>query len=468
MIDINSIEEQERQIWGSVRVYRKIWDKLGLTQLVKRLLKGRRIKFDLFSAVFLMLLDRLGDPKSKLKSYQEQEGYYGIVENELQHLYRALDILAEGKEEIEQYLFQRNRNLFNMQVNVVLYDVTSLYFESIKADQLKDFGFSKDGKSQEVQVLLGLLLDMQGRPIGFDIFPGNRFEGHTLKTALAKLEERFGLNRVIMVADQGMLSRQNIAIIQKAGFEYVMGGRIKSRQRFLQEQVLDPQGYQEVLDEEGEEIFRYKELACQEDKRIIATWSPKRQRRQQKERERLVQKAEKLVAEGKSQVISRRGAKRYLKVNASKVKGIDQERIESDQRWDGYYSIETNCPNLSERAIIGIYHDLWRVEQAFRILKSHLEARPVFHWTPQRIKGHLVLCFIAFVMERTLELELKEHKIEYSADKIRQALNQLQVSKVVIDQQTYCLRSLVKGLGNQILRALGIKIPPTICLPQDF
>lgn len=467
-LDITTTQEKQRKIWGAPLVLRKLWDKFRLEELFAHILSGHKIKFDFFSAVFLMVLDRICQPQSKLKSYQEQHKYYGIQEPSLQHLYRALDVLAEHQEDLEKYLFEANKNLFNTKVDLVFYDVTSLYFESVTSDSLRDFGFSKDQKINEVQIILGLLVDLEGRPIGFDIFPGNTFEGKTVQRILAKLKEKFQINRLVFVGDQGLLSKANLQTITSLGYEYIVGARIKNKSRSIKEQILDEEGYLEVKTKDEEEIFKYKEILI-DGKKLICSYSSKRARKDKKDRERLVQKAEEILRKG-SPIISRRGARKYLKTGtlSSQQTELDKERIAQAERWDGYYGVESNCPHLSGPMVLDIYHQLWKIEEAFRVLKSHLEARPIFHWTPSRIKGHLVLCFVAFLLERTLELELKQKGVEYSPRQIREALNSLQFSEIEIEGQSFYLRSAVRGLANDVLRVLRIKIPPNIAPPEAF
>jgi transposase len=340
----------------------------------------------------------------------------------------------------------------------VFYDVTTLYFESVRKDELKEFGFSKDLKVNEVQIILGLLIDMEGRPIGFDIFAGNTFEGHTVKAIFDKLNKRFKINRLIFVGDSGILSRENIEIINELGYEYIVGSRIKNKAKKIRDEILSCDGYIEV--KSGDEIFRYKEIAIAEGK-LICAYSSEREKKDREDRKRLIEKAQKLVGGGRS-IITRRGALRYIKIGSVGINKIDEEKIREDERWDGYYGVETNCKFMVPEDILKIYHQLWKIEEAFRILKSHFEARPIYHWTPRRIKGHLVLCFIAFLLERTLEIELKRSGIEYSVEKIRGAIKSLEFSEVEIEGERFRIRSKVEGLSNDILRVLKIRIPPNI------
>jgi transposase len=229
-------------------------------------------------------------------------------------------------------------------------------------------------------------------------------KGIRVKAILDKLNKRFKINRLIFVGDCGILSRENIEIINKLGYEYIVGSRIKNKTKKIQDEILSRDGYIEV--KSGDEIFRYKEIAIGEGK-LISAYSSEREKRDREERKRLIEKAEKLV-EKVGSIITRRGALRYIKIESVGINKIDEGKIREDERWDGYYGVETNCKFMIPEDILKIYHQLWKIEEAFRILKSHFEARPIYHWTPRRIKGHLVLCFIAFFIREDIGDGVKE------------------------------------------------------------
>lgn len=467
LVDDLSITERSRKKWGCVRVFRKLWNDFAFDTILNNIRKKTKIQFDFFSAVFLMIIDRLQDPKSKRASCIDQDTYYGIRENKLHHLYRALDVLADHKESLEAHMFGRQRDLFHMMVDVCLYDVTTLYFESVRTNPLSEFGYSKDCKFNEVQVVLGLLVDIEGRPIGFDLFPGNTYEGNTLTTALEKLKDRYKIQRIIIVGDQGMCSKEGIAEIAGKGFSYIVGSRIKTKSKKLKEAILDKESYQDIPADKEEDILKYKIIDGEKDK-IICTWSSRRAKKNRKDRERLVAKAQKLVKGKNALQISGRGAMKYIEIETEKEPTLREDKILSDEAWDGFYGIQTNCSYSDPRTILGYYHDLWRVEESFRIFKSHLETRPVFHWTEKRIRGHMVLCFIAFALERSLESILRAKHVTYSPLEIRKALDTLEVSEIDIEGKKYNLRSTVGGLANKILRALKLNIPPSITTPDNF
>lgn len=472
---LGDVQEEKRCNWGAAKVYGALWDLFEFDGILQNACWSKRRRFDLAASVFSIVVSRLMRPSSKLKIYERQHEYLGLKEVSLQHLYRALDCLADGKELIEEELFARQKNLFNMRIDIVLYDVTTLYFESTKSDDLKDFGYSKDAKFGEVQVVLGLLVDTEGRPIGFDLFPGNTFEGHTLIEALKKLRGRFQVRQVIIVADRGINSKLNLHAIKQAGFDYIVGTRLKNLKQSIKQEVLDRSAYAPLTkSDDGEVIVSYRTLDhrnkvtyCEEngarksvvlEELLLCTWSKKRAERDQHVREQLIERAHELLTTP-SKVRVRRGPRRFINTSDAKAPTLNQAQIEEDEKWDGLYVLQSSRKELAPAQILDAYHALWKIEESFRIFKHTLKTRPIFHWTPKRIKGHLVACFIAFLFERTLELSLQKKKIPASPDTIREAINSLQVSKLNVDDNYLYLTSKVTGLANQILRTLRLSLP---------
>ncbi|MCX6089880.1 MAG: IS1634 family transposase [Candidatus Atribacteria bacterium] len=402
--DLSTLSEGELTSYGYI-VYQKLWKQFTLPSICSRLSRSRNIQFDLNASLFLMVCQHLLSPRSKLSTYPHQHQLTDYPLVTLNSLYRTLDILAEEKELIEEELFTTRKNLFNLSVDVVFYDVTTFSFESGKEDGLRAFGYSKDGKAGEVQVVLGLFIDQEGCPIGYDLFPGNTFDGKTMEGALALLEKRFGIRRVIIVADRGLNSKLNLEAIIQKGYRYIVASRLKTLPSDLTEKILSPEGYTEIPSSEGnqtqEEGFRYqvfdyarvvkagkKPVTLSE--RLIVTYSPRRARKDAADRERLVQKAQRLLDNPSALTASsKRGGKKYLASLKEEPREwtLNQELIDHDTRFDGYYGIETSEKNLSPQEVIKAYHTLWIIEESFRIMKSTREVRPIFHWTPRRIRG---------------------------------------------------------------------------------
>ncbi|HHW45229.1 MAG TPA: IS1634 family transposase, partial [Desulfotomaculum sp.] len=363
-----NFSEAQIKNWGYV-VYQKIWNQFDLPNLLRKISAQRKVQFDLNNAAFLMAVQHLLEPRSKLGTYTHQHRYASLPNVSLNHLYRSLDLLWEHKELLEVEIFKKNHHLFNMQVDVVFYDVTTFSFASVEADSLRNFGFSKDGKFNEVQVVLGLLIDCEGRPIGYELFPGNTFDGKTLEKALVKLEERFGLRRVIIVADRGINSKLNLKRIVDRGYSYIFAARIKNMKKEITDEILSENGYQEIND--GEEVIRYKvieylnEFTAEGQKyqlpeKLIVTYSSRRAEKDRADRERLIAKAQNLLeSKAKIQASNKRGGKKYLKeIDCTGTWILDEEAIAREEQFDGYYGIQTSEKEMSARDILAAYHNL--------------------------------------------------------------------------------------------------------------
>ena len=466
--------------WGHV-IYRKLWDSLGLAEEIQLIQNKTKAQFSLDDAVFLMALHHLLSPGSKLNCFEHQERYTGLSEVELQNLYRALDILCLHKENLEDNLFARNYSLMDAALDIVFYDVTTFAFESAQNDALRDFGFSKDNKFNEVQVVLGMFIDSDGCPVGYELFPCNTFDGKTLVKALASLKRRFGIRRVIVVADRGINSKLNLKVIKDAGYGYIVASRLKSMPAEVKEFALDRTGYAPlVVDTDTGEItvhikcLDYTNVIRGEksriidrlEERLIITHSVRRARKDVADRERLREKALRLLDSPETiRSGQKRGGKKYIRTEQSEEThySLDEQALERDAAWDGFYAIQTSDKDISAHQILDAYHTLWKIEESFRIMKSALEVRPVYHWTPDRIRGHFVVCFLAFLLERKLEQRLHNNRVkEISPLRIREALNGLTVTQTTLNDEVIYLKSKVPALAGEILRILRIKQPATI------
>lgn len=456
MIEPEKIEDAEVFNWGW-RVYKNLWDRYGLGEILNKI-KPEKASYDFVGSCFLMAVEHLLAPRSKRSMYIHQGRYLGLSEIELNHLYRSLDVLSENKEGIELELFNRSKDLFNSKVDVVFYDCTTFYFESEKRDGLRGFGYSKEGKINHVQVVFGLLIDMEGRPVGYEIFSGNTFEGKTLEIMLDKLSKKFGIRKVVIVADKGLMSKINIEAIKSRGYGYIIASRIKSLPEKMKEEILKEEGYIRV-----NEDIRYKEIEQSEESRLIVFHSNEREAKDRAERQRLIQKAEELLSKPSLITASiKRGGRKYIKPDKALGFEIDNEAIREDEAFDGYFGIQTSEKGLTGTDILTSYHELWRIEESFRCMKSNLEVRPIFHWTERRIRGHFVMCFIAFLLERALEIEIKRAQESISLSKIREAINNMNYVKIEVDGQKIYIKTKLTEEGRKILRVIGMKVPENV------
>jgi transposase len=440
-----------------------------------------------------MVVNHLLNPSSKRSLHENKEWYAGLNEDlALQHLYRALDLLAEHKAQLETALFDKHRSLFNMSVDVVFFDVTTFSFESQHADTLREFGFSKDGKLNEVQVVLALLIDKDGRPISFELFPGHTFEGHTLLSTLDSIKERFQIDQVIIVADKGLNSKLNLKAIKDRGYDYIVSCRLKNLPQKMKEQVLSACDYQPIPirelfgvedDEHKPHTFKYKvvdytnvvrykdeeqnkTIKVELSEQLICSWSSRRAAKDKADRQRQVDKAQKAIAENHKSILSHRGYKRYIKKGNSAKRdetlSLDQDKIEAEARFDGYAAIQCSRLDCGAVEVMRAYRQLLKIEESFRVMKSTLRTRPVFVWTPEHVKGHFVMCFLAFALERELEYRLNKRRIDNSPEQIKSALRSMQCSELDIEDEAHYLRGKHNPLASQIFALLKVKQPINI------
>lgn len=348
-------------------------------------------------------------PKSKVATVDYLKRYFDEDVN-LNRIYRYMDTLYNARrEQIQQISVEHTRKLLGGRIGIVFYDVTTLYFESACEDGLRSPGFSKDGKTAESQIVLGLLVSRDGYPSSYNIFNGAQYEGRTMIPIIDDFVQRFSLTDFIVVADAGLLSRKNITLLKQAGYKFILGGRIKKESKKVQDWVLSL----------GKDPHRLNETVINGDERIIVSYSEQRAAKDRHNRDKGIQRLRKAYSSGKikKQNVNRRGYNKFLIIENDVMVSIDEEKIAADAQWDGLKSYVTNT-DLPAEEVITQYHGLWVVERAFRITKGTLEARPIFHFTERRIEAHICICFVAYKLYKELERILRMLGINLSVDKV--------------------------------------------------
>lgn len=464
-------------------VYRQIWKKLNLQRKLRDMQNATDIAFDFPGAVFYMTMARSLMPDSKLAQWEKRHQFlFNADKLNLQHLYRSLDFLEHNKEALTTYLNQQIKTLYERKLSVVLYDVTTYYFESQKVNDVLNFGYSKDCKFNQVQVVMGLLIDDKGIPIDYELFSGNTSEFGTMVPLLKKLRARYKIDKVIVTADRGLNSSENLKAIKSLGMDYVIAFRLRNAGKAIQEQIFDTNGWTEVTSEAVAKlgIQRYKitdetrtipviDSKTGEKKKesltskLLINYSIKRAHKDAADRQRLIDKAERYTenpALFKSDL--KRGGKSYLKVDADTFTvHLDAERIEKAAAFDGYYGIIYSDEKMKPAQVMSTYHSLWQIEESFRISKSLLKARPCFHWKERRIRGHFLVCFMALVMHRLLEKELEKAGVNLSAERITEALSEAKLQELVLgEREIYYCKSNTEGDFEAIAKAVGLGILP--------
>jgi transposase len=356
-----------------------------------------------------LVVARLCQPSSKagtvdyLKSYFDQDV-------ELHKIYRYLDRLHNTQQEgIQQISVEHTRKVLGGKIGIVFYDVTTLYFETDFGDDLRKPGYSKDGKHALPQVVLGLLVSEGGYPLAYSIHEGNKYEGHTMLPVVEDFVKKFDLKDFVVVADSGLMNRDNIKLLEDNDYKYIIGARIKTESTEVKEWILS-------LDKRDSCFY---ELGKLPKSRLIVGYSEKRAKKDAYNRGKGLRRLEKEYKRGRitKDKINKRGYNKFLEVSDDVAVSINYERVKEDESWDGLKGYITNT-GLSAEIIYQEYSGLWQVEHAFRITKGTLELRPMFHFTERRIKAHVCICFVAYKVYKELGRILKLNDINLSVDKV--------------------------------------------------
>jgi len=450
-VNLKDLFEEQRLISGFHEIYGTLYDNMGYTKVIANPSKAKissRILRDIVIA-------RIANPSSKRASSLMLEEDFGIT-IDLDKIYRMMDRLDEDAiRRIKEIAYQNTLSLLGGKIDVIFYDATTLYFESFTEDELKQNGYGKDGKFGQPQVLLALMVTSQGHPIDYEVFSGSTYEGHTLVDALAKIRDKYEIERVVFVADSAMLSGDNIARLEKLGdkISFIVGARIKSMDGHIKKKILDSKNYSTIDNQSQVAEFDYK------SKRLIVSYSGKRAAKDAHDRARAIDKLHKKLLKSKSAKshLSNSGYRKYLKINGTSSIEIDEDKIEADSAWDGLHGVITNS-DIAPADVLKKYGDLWNVEAAFRVTKHDLAVRPVFHWKPHRIKAHIAICFMAYSMVKNLEHRVGLQYKKLSIESIRKTLAHVQTS-ILYDKKKkirYGLPSMLKLDAKKIYKLMGL------------
>jgi transposase len=417
---------------GFSDVYGKFFDKI----FSKLNLKQHELK-----KLHDLIVMRIASPASKRKTAMVSCNY-GIDCN-VDSIYKLMDQLTGNTIiQAKKIIYNHSIELLREQketVDVMFYDLTTVYFETNLQDTLRDFGFSKDGKCQHVQIMLAVIVTKHGLPIDYEEFPGNCYEGHTLIPVIKKIKERYNIDKTVLVADAALMNKINLSVLTEEKINYVIAARVKNTKKDIQENILDLDSYKTIYASK-EDIVLSKEITLPTGDTLIAYHSSKRARKDEYEREKAIDKIKQyLNSTAKSQLTSRL-KKPYVKVNKRAKLEIDFDKLNREKQFDGFFGIQTNLEKINAKEILSTYRGLWQVEQTFRIAKSSLEIRPVFHYNTDRIRAHFLICYMSLAIIRYVEFELLKNNLHYPIDQLHFLLNQMRVTKVHhADQKTYVL-----------------------------
>lgn len=377
-------------------ILEKIYNAIGFNLLNDEILKN-------------LAIARVCQPMSKSATVSYLKSHFDN-DIHLHNIYRYMDKLHSTQQDvIQQISVEHTRKVLGGQIGMMFYDVTTLYFETSVQDDLRKPGFSKDGKTAESQIVLGLLVSASGYPLSYSIFSGDQFEGRTMIPIVDDFIARFSLTDFVIVADSGLMSSKNIQLLQEAGYKYILGARIRTEKKSIKEWIISNKKDDDIN-------YEYKKNDIE---RLIVSYSSKRAKKDEYNRNKGIERLRKAYRNGTltKENINKRGYNKFLQINKDVQVSICESKIKEDSLWDGLKGYITNT-TLDAKDVIDQYNGLWVVEKAFRISKGTLEMRPIFHFSEKRIEAHICICFVAYKIYKELERIINNLNLDLSADKV--------------------------------------------------
>lgn len=416
--------EISRQNAGVPDILGSLYEQLGFSKI----LPGKAGK--ILKAV---VLSRFIEPASKNKSSSIIESKFGDFYT-ADAIYRMMDILGENLRKSHEIVFNATKEATGGKIDLMLFDVTTLHFETLAEDELRAFGFSKNFRFNTTQVVLALATTEDGLPVGYRLFSGNTAEVSTLIECVDYWKQIIPIGQVIIVGDRAMMCEENIKKLEGSGLQYIIAYPMKRSSQALKEQILSNADY--VPDVLQNELHWKKEIEVKKGQRLIVTYNQKRHARDQKERERLIERVKKRLGKTKKakRLVSNLGYLKYTTIDNECIAELNEAKIKEDSRWDGLHGVMTNT-ELCAKDVVERYKKLWTIEESFRINKHNFKMRPIYHFTPKRIISHIDICFLTFALIRHAQDRLKKGGYAISVNELREELIKVEAS-ILQDQST--------------------------------
>lgn len=463
---------------GPALIFERLWKELGIGSIVSSLVADRKFGFSVERALFLTVLHRLFVSGSDRGCEKWRRDYRidGAEDIALHQLYRAMAFLGEEvsdqkarthaprctKDVIEERMFDLRKNLFT-DLDLVFLDTTALYFEGEGGKTIGERGHSKDHRPDLNQMVVGALLDDRGRPLACEMWPGNTADVTSTIPIVTRLKKRFGANRFCIVADRGMISKATMLALEKEKLSYILGVRMRLVKEVKTEVLLDDAEYEEVYPEgiysKDPSPLKVKEVTAN-DTRYIVCKNERQARRDEADRNTIVESLKEKIKKAPSSLISNKGYRGFLTITNKSV-ALDEEKIKADARYDGIWVLTTNT-KLKAREVALKYKELWMVEHTFRDMKSVIDTRPIFHKRDETIRGHVFCSFLALVLKKELDDRLVSQGLQFEWADIKQDLKALQ--EVILEENgsTLAVRTECQGVCGKVFKAAAVAVPPTI------
>jgi hypothetical protein len=468
---------------GPGLLFSSFWEKLGIGKVITHLLSNRRMQFSVERAVFLTVIHRLFNPGSDRAAEKWKRDYrlVGCEDLDLHQLYRAMAWLGEPlaeeeqvaanpfvkrciKDKIEEELFFSTRDLFT-DLQLVFFDTTSIYFEGEGGESIGQYGYSKDHRPDLRQMIVGMVLDTKGNPICSEIMPGNTTDVKTLIPVAERLKKRFGIEKVCIVSDRGMVSKNVVAELERLKWDYILGFRVRTSGEVACEILFDKFNYHVIHPKrktsKDPSPLKVKEMTLN-GKRYVVCKNDEQESKDRHDREAIVASLKKtLEINGDKSLVGNKGYRKYIKTHGDRFE-LDEEKIESDSAFDGMWVLETNT-QLSVKDVAMQYKQLWMVEDIFRTMKSTLETRPIYYKCDETITGHVFCSFLALKLRKHLQDRLDDRgyqSLEWQ-DIVRD-VNEICEIEVIHENMNFILRTETKGVAGKVFKAAGVHLPQSI------
>jgi transposase len=456
---------------GGAYLLRALWNQLHIEECLCKALKERDFTAPVQEALFAMVANRALDPSSKLaiEQWASDEVYLGHEETfQVQHFYRAMDFLLEHADQIQEEVFWSTATLLNLTVDLIFFDTTNTYFQSEEPgnSELKAYGKSKDKRDDLPLVTIGLAVTREGIPVRCWVLPGNQADARSVEQVQKDLNS-WKLGRVVWVMDRGMASEDNRRILQKAGGQFILGEKLRGNR--LSEEALNRQGRFKVVNEK----LHIKEVLMQKGsltRRYVIAYNPEQAKHDRIIREQVLERLncelgqlnESRSTKAKCGLLLHPSMKRYVKELKSGKLKIDKAKVKQEEKLDGKYLLSSSDPSLSAEDIALGYKQLMEVERAFRTLKTTLSLRPMYHSKDDRIRSHVLLCWLALLLVR-----IAETKTGLTWPRIRNRMQRLHLGEFLNKKNRVLRHTELTDDQRNTLKQLKIK-PPKSVLTIDF
>jgi transposase len=470
---------------GPGRVFARLWEELQMPQVIRQLLAGRRFAIPIERILFLTVLHRLfvsGSDRSCVLVWKKDYEIPGSAAIALHQVYRAMGWLGEPlpeddqdgatpfaarcrKDAFEEALFERRRDLFS-ELELVFFDTTSIYFEGEGGAVLGQYGHSKDHRPDRKQMVVGVVLDGQGRPLCCELWPGNVTDVKTLIPIVDRLRKRFRIGSICVVADRGMISKETIAQLQdeQRDVRFILGARLRNVKEIYQNVLVRGGRYREVNPQREKSSdpspLKVKEVRV-DQRRYVVCLNDEQAHKDRADREAIVSALREQLKQGDKSLVGNKGYRKFIK-SGGKTFSIDEAKVKRESRFDGKWVLQTDLDEMSAGEVALKYKQLWMVEEMFRTAKTLLETRPIYHHCDDTIRGHVFCSFLALVLRKELQDRLASAGERFEWQEILSDLKSLQSVEVEHEEKRFLLRSEVRGSCGAVFRAAGVAIPPTV------